>query len=385
MRIKSFRVETESHGEILIEARGKKKIYSASFYHEGKHVRRSLRTPNKNIAVNQLTLVLAEFRATELVVRQMGPSPSLMSTEIGQPVSPLPLIDGMKYYLDSLRTKGSSKRDVQQIETRIKEFIGFVAKRGVVCYQQLQGIHADQFYQEIKKDRHTNTCVGYFRFIKAMLRFLKTRQLILNNPFAEISFSRVQSANTPKPNLAEVNQILEKVVPRYQVPLAALAFLGCRAEALARTKARHVDLEKGTIFIPKPNYSSKTVERTVPIHPRLLEILKKYDPPRSSFYFCALPSVRSKGGQKLKSDHLNTAFKNAAKAAGFAVGRKEQGFVAHSLRGFFKSHCILQRIPREVVDVWQGHRSDDSIGTRHYFDLTIEQSIEFMQQVNFNF
>ena len=86
---------------------------------------------------------------------------------------------------------------------------------------------------------------------------------------------------------------------------------------------------------------------------------------------------------------LNAAIIRAAKKAGFPGGRKENGFVAHSFRGFFKSHCRkqgikvgIEAIPREVVDYWQGHR-DKSIGTQHYFDLTLDESIEFMKRVDF--
>ncbi len=105
--------------------------------------------------------------------------------------------------------------------------------------------------------------------------------------------------------------------------------------------------------------------------------------PRSQYYFCTLPGTRTKGGQQMKAKDLNKAIQRAAKQAGLAAGRKEDGIVAHSFRGFFKSHCIKQLIPREIIDAWQGHRSDDSIGTRHYFETSIEDSIEFMKKVDF--
>ena len=44
----------------------------------------------------------------------------------------------------------------------------------------------------------------------------------------------------------------------------------------------------------------------------------------------------------MKADNLNEAIQRAAKKVGFAVGRDEGGFVSHSFRGFFKSHCIKQ-------------------------------------------
>lgn len=383
MNAKQFRVMTQSHGEVLIQARGKKQTYNASFYHKGNHIRRSLKTSNKATAIEYLPIVLAkhlqieaeESQPVQLQIYSAAPAPST-------PL--LTLNDGKVYYLESLRVKGCSKKDVQQIETRINAFNTVMAGCGIRCVQEIKGFHADIFLQATKKGHHTNTCVGYFRCVKAMIRHLKTRQLIENNPFEEISFARVEGAKTPKPTLSQVNLILDNVEPRYKVALTGLAFLGCRAEALTRIKSTDVDIDKGTTFIKKPEHSSKTVERYIPIHPRLLEVLSTYKRPRSPYYFCTLPSARSKGGRKMKMEYLNLAFQRAANKAGFAVGRASHGFVAHSLRGFFKSHTtLICGIPREVVDIWQGHREDSRVGTRHYIDMTIEQSIEFMKKVDF--
>ena len=215
------------------------------------------------------------------------------------------------------------------------------------------------------------------------MKLLDSRDLISHDPWRKVNFQRVAHKKTPKPSLDQLNAILKLVEPEFYVAAHALAFLGCRDEALTRIEAPHAKLNAECIFVKPPPHRTKTQERYVPIHPRLMKILQEYKRPRSSFYFCTLPTTRSKGGTKMKANDLNNAIKRAASKAGFAVGRKEDGFVAHSFRGFFKSHCIKQGIPREVVDVWQGHRSDNSVGTRHYFDLTIEESIEFVKQVDF--
>ena len=58
------------------------------------------------------------------------------------------------------------------------------------------------------------------------------------------------------------------------------------------------------------------------------------------------------------------------------------GFTIHSLRHAFKTFCINSRIPREVVDAWQGHAPDRSAGGA-YYKLTPEESQRFMKQVPF--
>jgi hypothetical protein len=62
-------------------------------------------------------------------------------------------------------------------------------------------------------------------------------------------------------------------------------------------------------------------------------------------------------------------------------GRAE-GFTNHSLRHAFRAFCINSRIPREVVDAWQGHSPDRSAGGA-YYRLSPEASQRFMTQVPF--
>ena len=48
------------------------------------------------------------------------------------------------------------------------------------------------------------------------------------------------------------------------------------------------------------------------------------------------------------------------------AGRQNGGFTVHSLRHFFKTHCINCGIPKPVVDAWQGHKIDMSVGAQYY-------------------
>jgi integrase len=64
------------------------------------------------------------------------------------------------------------------------------------------------------------------------------------------------------------------------------------------------------------------------------------------------------------------------------VGRAQQGLVTHSLRHFFKTHCINSRVPSQYTDAWLGHQGDRSAGGR-YFHLMDELSQRMMKDMSF--
>jgi integrase len=64
------------------------------------------------------------------------------------------------------------------------------------------------------------------------------------------------------------------------------------------------------------------------------------------------------------------------------AGRKNGGLTVHSLRHFFKTHCINGGIPKPVVDVWQGHKIDMSVGAQ-YYKLSDADSQRFVKSVLF--
>ena len=321
------------------------------------------------------------------------------STFIAPATQSLTLEAGLEYYLETLRDKGcDEKKGVGQARTRINAFIKFLNSLGVYDFDGVLPTHADLFYRALitgtfvtagKKKKGVNTVAGYVRNIKAMMKVLDSRSLISKHPWQNISFAKIASKKTPKPTLDQVDAILRNIESNYKVAAHALAFLGCRGDALLRTELSQVNLSDGYIHIVPPPHRTKTVERDVPIHQRLMKVLDNYKQLDSPFYFCDMRD-RARSDRRMSCQNLNLAIQRAAKKAGFKVGRKEDGFVAHSFRGFFKSHCrkqglrdgVVEPIPREVVDIWQGH-SDGTVATANYFDLTIAESIEFMGKVDF--
>jgi hypothetical protein len=82
--------------------------------------------------------------------------------------------------------------------------------------------------------------------------------------------------------------------------------------------------------------------------------------------------------------HVNEDFQKVLKKLKLPCGKKNEGFVLHSLRSFFKTHCIHSNVPREVVDAWQGHIDGRrSTASDLYYKLSDADSIRFMEKITF--
>ena len=89
------------------------------------------------------------------------------------------------------------------------------------------------------------------------------------------------------------------------------------------------------------------------------------------------------GGHWINPKRLNEDFLKILEGMNIPAGRKNGGFTAHSLRHFFKTHCINCGVPKPVVDTWQGHKIDMSVGAQ-YYKLADADSQRFMEKVSFD-
>jgi hypothetical protein len=89
------------------------------------------------------------------------------------------------------------------------------------------------------------------------------------------------------------------------------------------------------------------------------------------------------GDHHVNTKHVNEDFEKVLKKLNISVGKKNRGFTLHSLRSSFKTICINASIPREVVDIWQGHASRRPTAADGYYKLSDEKSQEFMAKVPF--
>lgn len=204
--------------------------------------------------------------------------------------------------------------------------------------------------------------------------------LIDQSPIARVKLIEPDRPMHPAPTLGQVNSILG-LADGTSLPLIAIgAFSGLRIGEIRDLVPADVDLKSGVIGVREGK--TKAATREVPIHPRLAEILGVYDGFDGKHLFNAMPSNRYPDGtHHINPRTINVLFKDLAKQAGLNVGRKDQGLAFHALRRFFKTSCIDAGVPKPMVDLWLGHRSELGIDAHYYRP---QKAAMWMSKVDFN-
>jgi integrase len=177
-------------------------------------------------------------------------------------------------------------------------------------------------------------------FLRSILYLAVEDGLIESNPL------RARKGSSRKWRLDEDNSREEKVLRHlsdvavrklidaaddYLKPILKIAAMtGMRRGEILKMEWRHVNLEIGSIFIPRENSKSKR-ERWVPIDPIIFNALAGQS--RASEYVFINPAT----GQPWKS--LEEAFGRACEAAGIPCGRT-RGIVFHDLRHYAASSLV---------------------------------------------
>ena len=150
-------------------------------------------------------------------------------------------------------------------------------------------------------------------------------------------------------------------------------------------RPKDVDLKLGWIHVAaREGWKPKTSQsRKIPIHSRLLNILKAYvatvrELSLRQYFFSDSPN----GSRPINVRTLNVDLQARAESTGISVGRKHNGLVTHSLRHFFETQSVDAGVPQFVVDQWMGHRGQALMG-RTYYGHSDQKSMEFMQRVKF--
>jgi integrase len=223
------------------------------------------------------------------------------------------------------------------------------------------------------------------QLLKQFLAWCTDRQLIEHNPLASQKFRPPKAEPREGPNLMQINAILKHAsATRYPV-LATLAFTGARSGEVAHLRVEDVDLSGNWLhFVSRPGFETKTGEsRKVPIHTLLRPVVEQaLAQSNSGWLFTALPSRKfPQGGHHISTKRVNEDFLKVLKHLKLPAGR-DGGFTIHSLRRSFKTICVNSRIPREVVDAWQGHTRIRTASDL-YYKLSDSDSQLFMKQVPF--
>jgi integrase len=211
-----------------------------------------------------------------------------------------------------------------------------------------------------------------------------SRHLLRDNPIAGYKLSKPPFEPKGGPSLKQVESILAASPKTIRPALAILAFTGMRSGELQRLKPGDVDTVGGWIFIrSRDGAETKTrLSRKVPIHDRARPHLQALGTRSRTWYVSVHALERRDVPEQLDTNKLNEAFRSVLRSLSIPEGRKNGGFTLHSLRHFFETETVNQRIPQRVIDNWLGHNADRSMGAQ-YYRLSDDESQSMMRSVRF--
>ncbi len=359
---------TKVGDRVTIYPRGKKKIYVADYWLDGRHCRKSLDTTNKKAALQAAAPLAADLAAGR---RPQAPAAVSVARAVAD-------------YLAYLAADGKAANSVKKFRGVFAKWVPYLAAQRVTRLDQYGVRHYDGYRAARTAVADAMTVYNDSVIVKLFYKWSKSRGLVSENPLADVRLKKPLKEPKGGPALADVDRILAALPAAARAPVAVLAFTGMRAGDLRNLTPADADLAGGWLrIVSRPGYETKTRRsRNVPIHLRLKAVLAERPTARGRWLFTAPPSPKyPRGGNRLNIKALNQAFKAAARQAGLPVGRKA-GYTLHSLRAFFETHTVNAHTPQRVVDAWLGHAADQSMGAK-YYRLTEADSQRFMQMVPF--
>lgn len=352
-----------------IAQRGRRGIWTAEYWKDGKHHRKSLRTTN---------LRKARQLALELEVSQSGQTADVATQDST-------IRDVSCAYLNWLRTEGRRPKTITKNAGLHKIFLQFSEDQKCPLIADITPRHIDRFREIRKLTCSPKTMHNDAIALKSLFRWAEARHYLKVSPMAAMRFRRpIPRPSLGGPTVGQIEAILAAARPRIRPQLAMLAFTGMRSGEMQALRLQDVDLAKGWIHIEsREDRPTKTGHgRRVPIHRCLLTHLLAVPKKERPWFFVAAPSKGFPSGDHwVNTKRLNEDLLAILKTLGLPVGRWS-GFTTHSLRHSFETTCVNAGIPQRVVDLWLGHCSDRSMGAV-YYHLSDEESQTFMARVPF--
>jgi integrase len=355
---------------MTIYRRGMKGVWCADFWFEGEHRRTSLKTRNKKIATQRAVKLDSE----------------LIDGKYQRPPSSKSIRSAIDDYLAHLQTEDRARKTIVRYRGELNTFCEICLRQKVRCLAQITPTLFDCYRAQMKEKHTAKTLYHESMVIKQFMKWCKSRHLISENPLLDYKLDEPRLVPKPGPTLDETWKILNSSKLNLKTLLATLAFTGMRSGELQRLRKDDVEFTGNWIHIvSRDGAETKTGDsRKVPIHPVLKEMLEKQMQLTGPWFFVAEPSPSYPAGDHwINTKKLNERFQKTAKALGMMAGRQNNGYVIHSFRHFFETHCVNSGIPQRVIDTWLGHRSDKSMAAV-YYKLSDKESQAFMRKVPFN-
>lgn len=372
VRINNTKVN--SHRERIAETatifqRGKKGTFWIRFRYNGSEEKFSLKTSSRKHARQKATKIASEVQ--EEVYKSKPESKSCA--------------DAAEEFLHFLHVKGRSRNTIRVYRSEIKRFTEYAKEDGRKWLHQIDISFLDKFHEHLLGSVDKYTVYQILRLVKQLFRWCNKRNLIRQNLLAEYELEKPRRNKRPAPTMGQVNTIIQAAEEPERTQLVFLALTGCRVSEMKHMLKSDVDLDNNWIkIVSREGAETKTRQsRKIAIHTVLREFLEALPPHKSRWLFTVKKSKGCPAGDRwLNTNSINADLKALLKSLKIPAGRKSGGFTTHSLRSFFKSHCINSGIQKQIVDEWQGHVSMSSASDR-YYQLDDEENQRWIKKVPF--
>ncbi|GAA4428812.1 hypothetical protein GCM10023155_19680 [Bremerella cremea] len=354
---------------------GESGIWRMDFHYQG-HRRRTTKTRNLKVARAKAILLAA----------QLIDGTFTLDKPERKEESDISIADAVDQFMAYRETEGNRPGTISRYKAILIRFRDFAAEANVKIVSKITLPLVDRYRNARKPKISGHSLWQESRLLKDFCHWCYARGYSETDVLANERYQVPHVKQKTVLTLEQVNQILENSTPSRQTIFSLLAFTGMRSGECRNLRVEDVDLENNVIHIrSRPGLETKTgKDWTVPIHPRLRELLEHLKPKKKGWYFTAQASDKyPKGDNHIDPDDLNDDFKVVLKKLKIPAGKKDGGFTLHSLRHFFKTYCLGQRIPREYVDAWQGHAPKQRTASDHYVHVTNDDSQRPMLELEF--
>ena len=326
----------------------------------------------------------------------------LAMPEAAKPATTTNITVGWKLYLEYCGRNpvmgGVSNRTLTRYGAVRDKHSAFCAKRGIVTWDQFDKVSLVQYGNWLSRRYADRTVYLELTLLKSLIGWLVENGRLPAESKISYSLSKPQGTDT---HCYSRDQVAAMIKRCRSIPslhwladvIVALAHLGVRIGELAGLRWSDVDLDNSVVTVADERASrrkqlagvSRTTKgkrsRTIPIHPRLREVLTAIKRGKDGRVFHALRGGQLRPRNVLAMfirdviEPLKDKFPTPPGEIGFEHGR------LHSFRHYFVSQAFLGGASEGEIREWVGHA--DSKMVEHYRHLGRKDAVRRMEQITF--
>jgi site-specific recombinase XerD len=326
--------------------------------HNGKQIRRTLKTPNKKAA---------RQRALELE-RELSETSS-------RPSAPPTLQEVVERYLAKCAADRLARDTIRRYTRVLTQWVDLATEKGICTVAEVDAALMDDFCQwRTEHGCLQSTVRTDVTTIRQLIRYAVSRWKLPENPLSDYRLRTPSRRPQPFWTASEMESILQLASDDLRSQLTVLADTGLRISELKWLTWNDVDLALNVIHVrSKAGWRTKTGNiRAVPLSDRVRSILENR-PRDFRWVFTAPPSTQyPEGGRQISRARMLARLKKLLVQLGL------QGHL-HTFRHSFVSRALINNTAESVVREWVGH-VDASI-LQHYSHVASQQSQAAMREL----